>query len=100
MKKEEMVVNDWYLYKPLKWVFMFEKYIYFDTTTNVSCYGFLLDCRYDTITNVDFAGIMSVRELKDVEKVNIEDYIDIFPDDNPYKISFLRNKKIKSLLKI
>lgn len=100
MKQDEMIVNNWYLYKPLKWVFMFEKYLDLNTVINVACYGFHLDCRYNSLESVCAAGIINVDNLKDVEKVNIEDFIDIFPDENPYKIAYIRNKKIKSLLKI
>ena len=42
MKPEEMIVNDWYLYKPYEWVFIFEQIVNYNIVNisllNGSCW--------------------------------------------------------------
>ena len=103
MKPEEMIVGNWYIYKPYNWLFMFEKIIHIPNyidMEHVLCYDFYYVIKSKNFIRIFSEALISTKELKDVvnANINLEDYIHFFPDDNIHKIAFIRNKKIKTLL--
>lgn len=103
MKPEEMIVGNWYIYKPYHWLFMFEKILHVSNSKDmqhVLCYDYYYEITTKKFIRFFTEALISTKELKDVvdANINLEDYIHFFPDDNIHKITYIRNKKIKTLL--